>query len=129
MLLLDAVERVEDQEREAGVGDRHRRVRRDRPAVRDRLRGVEAAAACQSARHWRAYAARWLCTAHHEERLTIDNLGHACDEAGLPNQRPHYAALNRRLLSLGPDEFRRRKAMTDLSMQQDGVGFTVYRSE
>ena len=28
-----------------------------------------------------------------------------------------------------PDEFRRRKAMTDLSMLQDGVGFTVYRQE
>jgi uncharacterized circularly permuted ATP-grasp superfamily protein len=27
------------------------------------------------------------------------------------------------------EEFRRRKAMTDLSMLQDGVGFTVYRQE
>src|SRR5262245_58354047 len=43
--------------------------------------------------------------------------------------RPHYAALYRRFLNLGPEEFRRRKAMTDLSMLQDGVGFTVYRQE
>jgi uncharacterized circularly permuted ATP-grasp superfamily protein len=43
--------------------------------------------------------------------------------------RPHYSALYRRLLGLGPDEFRRRKAMTELSMLQDGVGFTVYRQE
>jgi uncharacterized circularly permuted ATP-grasp superfamily protein len=43
--------------------------------------------------------------------------------------RPHYEALYRRLHGLAPDEFRRRKAMTDLSMLQDGVGFTVYRQE
>jgi uncharacterized circularly permuted ATP-grasp superfamily protein len=43
--------------------------------------------------------------------------------------RPHYQALHRRLLHVGADEFRRRKAMTDLSMLQDGVGFTVYRQE
>jgi uncharacterized circularly permuted ATP-grasp superfamily protein len=43
--------------------------------------------------------------------------------------RPHYQALHRRLLGIAPDEFRRRKAMTDLSMLQDGVGFTVYRQE
>ena len=43
--------------------------------------------------------------------------------------RPHYRALHRRLLGLSADEFRRRKAMTDLSMRQDGVGFTVYRHE
>jgi uncharacterized circularly permuted ATP-grasp superfamily protein len=43
--------------------------------------------------------------------------------------RPHYPALHRRLMGLSSDEFRRRKAMTDLSMLQDGVGFTVYRQE
>jgi uncharacterized circularly permuted ATP-grasp superfamily protein len=43
--------------------------------------------------------------------------------------RPHYQALYRRLQSLSSEEFRRRKAMTDLSMLQDGVGFTVYRQE
>jgi uncharacterized circularly permuted ATP-grasp superfamily protein len=43
--------------------------------------------------------------------------------------RPHYQALFRRLQGLSPEEFRRRKAMTDLSMLQDGVGFTVYRQE
>jgi uncharacterized circularly permuted ATP-grasp superfamily protein len=43
--------------------------------------------------------------------------------------RPHYEVLFRRLQGLAPEEFRRRKAMTDLSMLQDGVGFTVYRQE
>src|ERR1700719_4163165 len=43
--------------------------------------------------------------------------------------RPHYRALFNRLESMTPDEFRHRKAMTDLSMLQDGVGFTVYRQE
>jgi uncharacterized circularly permuted ATP-grasp superfamily protein len=43
--------------------------------------------------------------------------------------RPHYEVLCRRLSGLGAEEFRRRKAMTDLSMLQDGVGFTVYRQE
>jgi uncharacterized circularly permuted ATP-grasp superfamily protein len=43
--------------------------------------------------------------------------------------RPHYRTLYNRLQNLSPDEFRRRKAMTDLSMLQDGVGFTVYRQE
>ncbi len=43
--------------------------------------------------------------------------------------RPHYEPLFRRLQSMSADEFRRRKTMTDLSMRQDGVGFTVYRAE
>ena len=43
--------------------------------------------------------------------------------------RPHYRALFNRLESMTADEFRHRKAMTDLSMLQDGVGFTVYRQE
>lgn len=43
--------------------------------------------------------------------------------------RPHYQVLYRRLAGLSSEEFRRRKAMTDLSMLQDGVGFTVYRQE
>src|SRR5262249_5091957 len=43
--------------------------------------------------------------------------------------RPHYEAIYRRLQGLDHDELRRRKAMTDLSMLQDGVGFTVYRQE
>jgi uncharacterized circularly permuted ATP-grasp superfamily protein len=43
--------------------------------------------------------------------------------------RPHYQVLYRRLHNLSAEEFRRRKAMTDLSMLQDGVGFTVYRQE
>src|SRR4051794_21775303 len=43
--------------------------------------------------------------------------------------RPHYVPLARRLQKLLPEEFRRRKAMTDLSMLQEGVGFTVYRQQ
>jgi uncharacterized circularly permuted ATP-grasp superfamily protein len=43
--------------------------------------------------------------------------------------RPHYQMLHRLLLRYSAEEFRRRKAMTDLSMLQDGVGFTVYRQE
>jgi uncharacterized circularly permuted ATP-grasp superfamily protein len=58
-------------------------------------------------------------------------LGTAFDEMfdGALEPRPHYQALHRRLQGLSPAEFRRRKAMTDLSMQQDGVGFTVYRQQ
>src|SRR5205807_4070412 len=49
-------------------------------------------------------------------------------EPGL-RARPHYQALFRRLGGLSPDGFRRRKTMTDLSMLQEGVGFTVCRQE
>jgi uncharacterized circularly permuted ATP-grasp superfamily protein len=49
------------------------------------------------------------------------------DRAGRP--RPHYQALHRLLQRFSPAEFGRLKAMTDLSMLQDGVGFTVYRQE
>jgi uncharacterized circularly permuted ATP-grasp superfamily protein len=58
-------------------------------------------------------------------------LGAAFDEMfdGERCPRPHYRSLCRRLQGLTPEEFRRRKAMTDLSMLQDGVGFTVYRQE
>ena len=58
-------------------------------------------------------------------------LGGAFDEmfAGDLTPRPHYQTLFRRLQGITPEEFRRRKAMTDLSMLQDGVGFTVYRQE
>ncbi len=41
----------------------------------------------------------------------------------------HYRGLYQRLRGLSLDEFTRRKMMTDLSMKQDGVGFTVYRAE
>lgn len=58
-------------------------------------------------------------------------LGAAFDEMisrdGTPH--PHYRSLHRRLTSMSPDEFRLRTTMTDLSMRQDGVGFTVYRAE
>jgi uncharacterized circularly permuted ATP-grasp superfamily protein len=43
--------------------------------------------------------------------------------------RRHYRSLYHRLRQLPPEEFRRRKAMTDLSMMQEGVGFTVYRQQ
>jgi uncharacterized circularly permuted ATP-grasp superfamily protein len=62
-------------------------------------------------------------------------LGAAYDEmfgradARLAAPRPHYEPLWRQLCRSTPDDFRRRKAMTDLSMRQDGVGFTVYRAE
>lgn len=49
--------------------------------------------------------------------------------AGRGEPRPHYLPLAKQLAALGPDGFRRVKAMTELSMQQDGVGFTVYRQE
>jgi uncharacterized circularly permuted ATP-grasp superfamily protein len=59
------------------------------------------------------------------------SLGAAYDEMFGPGlrPRPHYQALFRRLVGMTGEEFRRRKAMTDLSMRQDGVGFTVYRQE
>ena len=58
-------------------------------------------------------------------------LGAGYDEMfAVPSEpRPHYQSLFRRLEGLTAAEFRRRKAMTDLSMLQDGVGFTVYRQE
>jgi uncharacterized circularly permuted ATP-grasp superfamily protein len=58
-------------------------------------------------------------------------LGAAYDEMFEAPLRPrtHYRALFQRLASLTSEEFSRRKAMTDLSMLQDGVGFTVYRQE
>ena len=53
----------------------------------------------------------------------------ARDGGGAAVPRPHYRPLHERLLQTTVDDFRRRKAMTDLSMRQDGVGFTVYRAE
>ncbi len=58
-------------------------------------------------------------------------LGSAYDEmfARPGEPRHHYQALFRQLSGLTAESFRRYKAMTDLSMLQDGVGFTVYRQE
>src|SRR5882724_10682966 len=58
-------------------------------------------------------------------------LGAAYDEMfeSAGKARGHYRALFRRLAKLTPEEFGRRKAMADLSMLQDGVGFTIYRQE
>ena len=63
------------------------------------------------------------------------DIGVAFDEmlarsgANGPEPRQHYQPLCDRLRHTSPEDFRRRKAMTDLSMRQDGVGFTVYRAE
>lgn len=58
-------------------------------------------------------------------------LGPAYDELfdSRRQPRPCYQPLHRRLSHLAPEELSRRKAMTDLLMRQDGVGFTVYRQE
>jgi uncharacterized circularly permuted ATP-grasp superfamily protein len=58
-------------------------------------------------------------------------LGAAYDEmiAAGGEPRAHYRPLHDRLRGLDAEDLRRRKAMTDLSMRQDGVGFTVYRAE
>ena len=58
-------------------------------------------------------------------------LGTAFDEMFVEpaRPRPHYQTLFQRLQGIAPEEFRRRKTMTDLSMLQDGCGFTVYRQE
>jgi uncharacterized circularly permuted ATP-grasp superfamily protein len=58
-------------------------------------------------------------------------LGAVYDEmfAAPGEPRPHYQELYRQFRALTPETFRRYKAMTDLSMLQDGVGFTVYRQE
>ena len=59
------------------------------------------------------------------------DLGVAYDEMFRASHEPrrHYQRLYHGLRAIRPEEFRRRKAMTDLSMLQDGVGFTVYRQE
>jgi uncharacterized circularly permuted ATP-grasp superfamily protein len=70
----------------------------------------------------------------HGSLLAGYELGRAFDEmfvdgGGRPAPRQHYAALHDQLAQTSPDDFRRRKGMTDLAMRQDGVGFTVYRAE
>jgi uncharacterized circularly permuted ATP-grasp superfamily protein len=66
-----------------------------------------------------------------EMLLSGYELGAAYDEMvdGRHEPRPHYARLAERLRHTTSEEFSRRKAMLDLSMRQDGVGFTVYRAE
>src|SRR5262245_16888240 len=58
-------------------------------------------------------------------------LGAAFDEMfeGPLRPRPHYRALFGCLQALAPEKRRRLKAMSDLSMLQDGVGVAVYRQE
>lgn len=48
---------------------------------------------------------------------------------GADTVRPHYTSLRASLQNASEEDLRRRKAMTELSMRQDGVGFTVYRAE
>ena len=70
--------------------------------------------------------------AHREDVLLGHyELGSAYDEMldERLEPRPHYARLTERLRQTSVEEFSRRKAMLDLSMRQDGVGFTVYRAE
>jgi uncharacterized circularly permuted ATP-grasp superfamily protein len=43
---------------------------------------------------------------------------------GVP--RPHYERLHAALATFGPDEFRRRCALADLSLMHQGITFTVY---
>src|SRR5688572_20333498 len=81
---------------------------------------------------WAAFMTSLSAPATPGDGLTREYaLGPAYDEmfarAGEP--RPHYLPLARQLSMLGPDVCRRVKAMTDLSMLQDGCGFTVYRQE
>ncbi|MFO0845245.1 MAG: circularly permuted type 2 ATP-grasp protein [Gemmataceae bacterium] len=81
---------------------------------------------------WAAFMTSLSVPPTPSDGLTRDYaLGLAYDEmfARRGEPRPHYQALARQLALLGPDGFRRVKAMTDLSMLQDGVGFTVYRQE
>jgi uncharacterized circularly permuted ATP-grasp superfamily protein len=63
--------------------------------------------------------------------LSDYTLGAAYDEMVDRDLQPrsHYTRIESRLRHFTAEEFRRRKAMTDLSMRQDGVGFTVYRAE
>jgi uncharacterized circularly permuted ATP-grasp superfamily protein len=63
--------------------------------------------------------------------LSQYSIGEAFDEMLDANLQPreHYKPLYHRLQQTTANEFRRRKAMTDLSMRQDGVGFTVYQAE
>jgi uncharacterized circularly permuted ATP-grasp superfamily protein len=65
------------------------------------------------------------------ELFTGYGLSAAYDEMfdGAGSIRQHYRPLAETLCRITTDEFQRRKAMTDLSMRQDGVGFTVYRAE
>jgi uncharacterized circularly permuted ATP-grasp superfamily protein len=70
--------------------------------------------------------------ADHKDNLFREyTLGAAYDEMFDSNNkpRPHYQPLLRLLSNATPEAARRVKAMTDLSMLQDGVGFTVYRQE
>src|SRR5690348_310884 len=43
---------------------------------------------------------------------------------GVP--RPHYERLHAALAAFGPEEFRRRCALADLSLMHQGITFTVY---
>ncbi len=50
----------------------------------------------------------------------------AAGAGGAPCARPHYEWLHASLAAFGPDEFRRRCALADLSLMHQGITFTVY---
>jgi uncharacterized circularly permuted ATP-grasp superfamily protein len=79
---------------------------------------------------WRNQTTRPM-QASSESLLSEYAVGDAYDEMFDHALRPrsHYERLFDLFGRLNPDEFRLRKAMTDISMRQDGVGFTVYRHE
>ncbi|HMB33277.1 MAG TPA: circularly permuted type 2 ATP-grasp protein, partial [Methylomirabilota bacterium] len=43
--------------------------------------------------------------------------------------RPHYADIVKRIRSLSPVEFGRRRALADLTFRNQGITFTVYGDE
>ena len=99
-----------------------------------RLPGKQAAAALPARTHHDRMPSTdaTLDTARADgEPFTGYELGAAYDEMIAPGgvPRDHYRPLHDRLRGLDGEDLRRRKAMTDLSMRQDGVGFTVYRAE
>src|SRR5436309_5483001 len=43
--------------------------------------------------------------------------------------RPHYERLYRALAEFGPEEFRRRGGLADVSLMHQGITFTVYSDQ
>jgi len=79
-----------------------------------------------------SYSANTMAFEHHDNALFKGyERGAAFDEMfdERLETRGHYRRLADRLRQTSGEEFGRRKAMLDLSMRQDGVGFTVYRAE
>lgn len=68
-------------------------------------------------------------SAYHEG-INSGRYGNAYDEmfedTATLTPRPHYAALLERVNTLGDDEFRRRVALADATLMNQGITFTVY---